>query len=270
MVEIIPHWPHLRDSSHIQSRSGPDTWIIVSHNLSPRIPQAPRRNSTWPHSATYDITSEALLCPALLCPSHPIPSHSIPFHPILGSKVIPQFDRSTCSWPSRAPLLEAISWANYHCMPDRHAFTPILQSHHHQLIWDRSSGHLIMSIRVLLSFLIHHISCHINYLHQSHLDLIYNWNKLRLEHCWIHCLNQWLFHRMLKILVYSCFRGCESLSVITFQSDLRSKRIEVDAFQDITVRSISIPLTIYSIACDWFPDNYHISVLGHASRSEFE
>jgi hypothetical protein len=76
--------------------------------------------------------------------------------------------------------------------------------------------------------------------------------------------------RNVEVLGSFCFSSWKSLSSITFESDSRSKRIEAHALHDTPICSVVIPQTICAIACDAFPGDCQISILGCNSCLELE
>jgi hypothetical protein len=76
--------------------------------------------------------------------------------------------------------------------------------------------------------------------------------------------------RTIEILGSSCFWRCESLSLISFESNSGLKRIEPRALGGTSVRSIVIPSTVCFIASNAFDPECQISLLDCSSCPEFE
>jgi hypothetical protein len=55
-----------------------------------------------------------------------------------------------------------------------------------------------------------------------------------------------------EVLCYACFRGCDSLSSLIFESDSKLTRIEGEVFSGcVALKSISIPQSIRSLVKNW-------------------
>jgi hypothetical protein len=76
--------------------------------------------------------------------------------------------------------------------------------------------------------------------------------------------------RMIEMLGSSCFESCKSLSSISFGSIPVLRRIEAQALNGMSVRSVVIPSSVCLIASNAFHPECQISLFDSSSCLEFE